>query len=272
MRIAVIGGDRRMSAVARSFREMGIECTIAATENEEADVLKAVRDSAVTVLPLPCQKGGILNAPTSNEKIYVDDIFAAGARKTFFVGGTLPRDLPNSADYSLREDFLLKNAVLTAEGAIEIALRESDISLFGASAVIFGYGRIGARLASLLNAFGARVTVVARRSESRTLAEISGHNAVGFESTETVLKDADVVFNTVPFQFLGKAELTCLKSSSLVIDLASAPYGISEEDKRFCDVKIITASGLPGKTAFESAGRIVFETVLAILRERGMAV
>ena len=76
----------------------------------------------------------------------------------------------------------------------------------------------------------------------------------------------------MPFQFLGKAELTCLKSSSLVIDLAAAPYGISEEDKRFCDVKIITASGLPGKTAFESAGRIVFETVLAILRERGMAV
>lgn len=270
MRIAVIGGDKRMSAVAKSFCEAGFDCTSAATGNESNDVFETVRDSAVTVLPLPYQKDGVLNAPASNKKIYVGDIFAAGSEKTFFVGGMLPPDLPRSADYSQREDFLLKNAVLTAEGAIGIALGETDRSLFGARAAILGFGRIGARLTSLLSAFGARVTVVARRSESQTLAEISGAHAVGLEKAAEVLKDSDIIFNTVPSQILGRPELEQISSDSLFVELASAPYGVSEENRAFCRAKIITASGLPGKTAFETAGRIIFETVVSIMRERGI--
>jgi dipicolinate synthase subunit A len=272
MKIAVIGGDRRMSTVARLFCEAGFDCKTAAVGNENTDVFEAVWDSAVTVLPLPYQKGGKLNAPTSNEEIYVEDIFAAGSKKTLFIGGMMPPNLPQSADYSMREDFLLKNAVLTAEGAIEVALRETDFSLFGSNAAVFGYGRIGARLASLLAAFGARVTVVARRSESRSLAEIANHHAVGFDQSKDVLANSDIVFNTVPSQIFGKAELAELRKDSLFIDLASAPYGLREEDKCRCAARIITASGLPGKTAFESAGKIIFETVVTIMRERGIAV
>lgn len=270
MKIAVIGGDKRMSTVARLFCESGYDCESAATEGRSNDVFEVIRDSAVTVLPLPCQKDGKLNAPTSNEEIYVGDIFTAGMGKTLFVGGMLPPDLPQSEDISLREDFLLKNAVLTAEGAIEIALRERDFSLFGARVAVFGYGRIGARLASLLTAFGAKVTVVARRSESRLLAEISNHLAVGYTESGDVLENSDIVFNTVPFRIFGKDELSKMSKNSLYIELASPPFGFCEEDKDSCAAKIIVASGLPGKTAFESAGRIIFETVLSILRERGL--
>lgn len=270
MKIAVIGGDRRMSTVKRLFCESGYDCTAAALENENADVFEITRDSAVTVLPLPCQKGGKLNAPASNEDIYVGDIFAAGSDNTLFVGGMLPPGLPLAADYSKREDFLIKNAVLTAEGAIEIALRERENSLFGSSVAIFGYGRIGTQLASLLKAFGATVTVVARRSESRTLAEISNLHAVGFNETRAVLENADIVFNTVPCRIFSKEALACLRKDALFIELASAPYGISEADKESCDAKIITASGLPGRTAPESAGKIIFETVICIMRERGI--
>ena len=272
MKIAVIGGDKRMSAVARLFCESVYDCETAATASRSNDVFEVIKDSAVTVLPLPCQKGGKLNAPTSNKEIYVGDIFTAGSGKTLFVGGMLPPDLPQSEDISLREDFLLKNAVLTAEGAIEIALRESDFSLFGARIAIFGYGRIGARLASLLNAFGAEVTVVARRSESRALAEISRLSAVGFEKAAEVLRSSDVIFNTVPKRIFGKAELSSFRQDSLYIELASPPYGIAEEDMALCNAKTVLASGLPGKTAFESAGRIIFDTVLAVMRERGLAV
>ena len=272
MKIAVIGGDERMSTVARLFRKSGFDCITAATGNQANNVFEAIKDSAVTVLPLPCQKGGKLNAPTSNEEIYVDDIFAAGSGKTLFIGGMLPSDLPQSEDISLREDFLLKNAVLTAEGAVEIALRERSQTLFGANTAVFGYGRIGARIASLLNAFGAKTTVVARRSQSRTLAEISNHRAVGLAESRAVLKNADIVFNTVPSNIFGKTELMSLRSDSLFIELASEPYGIKEEDKAFCAARMIVASGLPGKTASESAGRIIFETVIEIMRERGLPV
>ena len=272
MTVAVIGGDRRMSCVARTFEGLGYDCITAACENAKESVFDAIKASAVTVLPLPYQKGGILNAPTSNEKIYVESIFAAGGEKTIFIGGMLPPDLPRSEDYAKREDFLIKNAVLTAEGAIEIALRESDRSLFGASVTVFGFGRIGARIASLSSSFGAKVTVAARRPESRALAEVQGFCAVDIEKAKGLLSGADVIFNTVPSHILGRVELEALKASAVLIDVASEPFGMSEEDKAFCNARIITAPGRPGKTAFESAGKIIFETVIEIMRERGLAI
>ncbi len=272
MKIAVVGGDRRMLTVARLFCESGVNCQTAALGDKSTDFKEAINGSAVTVLPLPCQKGGKLNAPMSNEEIYIEDVFSAGKKKTFFIGGGIPPAQDSAADYSLREDFLLKNAVLTAEGAIELALHQTDVAFFGAKITVIGYGRIGSRLSVLLNAFGAQVTVVARRYESRTLAEMSNCRAVGFEHIESALQNADAVFNTVPFAVLGRKELALIGENVPLIDLASAPGGIRQEEKSHCKAKIIPALALPGKVAPETAGRIIFETAVAIMRERGFPI
>lgn len=270
MKIAIVGGDERMLKVARLFRESGINSAICALGDSDSDFKEIISRCAVVVLPLPCQKGGKLYAPMSNEEINIEDVFSAGNNETLFIGGFIPQTQSQTADYSLREDFLIKNAILTAEGAIEIALRENDFALFGTNVTIIGYGRIGSRLSSLLTSFGANVTVVARRNESRTLANIANCNAVGFNQIESALKTAKIIFNTVPYAFLGKKELDFIGEKVNFIELASAPGGIKEDAKIGCKAKIIQASGLPGKTAPETAGEIIFETVRAIMQERGL--
>ena len=172
-------------------------------------------------------------------------------------------------DYSLREEFLIKNAVPTAEGAIEIALQELNTTLNGANTVVVGYGRIGKYLAEILKGLNCNVSVIARKESARANAEISGNKAFNFGVTD-VYKNADIVFNTVPFTVIGDIELTAMRPDTTVIDLASLPGGVDEESAKANNVKVIRALALPGKTAPETAGRVIFETVVTILREKGV--
>lgn len=270
MMIAIAGGDKRMLAAARYFEASGFKTEKIALDTPEFDIERTIKNASAVILPLPCEKGGILNAPMSNVKINIGSIFSAGSGSTLFIGGNLPINGDKFIDYAKREDFLLKNALLTAEGALEIALSALDIAIHGANALIIGYGRIGECLADMLKALNANVSVIARRSESRTKAEMRGLKAFGTDSLAVRLKNADIVFNTVPFALLGDEELADIEAYVPIIELASAPGGIDPNCKKSQWLHIVSAAALPGKTAPETAGRIVFETAVSILRERGI--
>lgn len=279
MRIAIIGGDMRMIIAGDLLATAGYSCygfgfgeCISKSKSIKpvADIQTAVNGSDAVILPFPCEKDGYLNAPYSQEKIAADDIFSYGNENTLFIGGRLPKNGRNIEDYSEREEFLLRNAVPTAEGAIAIAINETKTTLRNANTVVIGYGRIGHYLATCLKALGANVTVIARRLQSRAQAEISGINAVGFEDIEAPLSAADIVFNTVPVRVLNEKELSALKKGTAIVELASFPGGADEELARVYNINLIKALGLPGKVAPASAGKAVFETVLSILTERGI--
>ena len=273
MKIAIIGGDSRMLTATRLFKKAGFDCREAALGTPDCiGVSDAVKWADAAVLPMPFEKERFLNAPFAKSKISVKEIFDACGEKTLFIGGGLPKEGKNYIDYSKREDFLLKNAVPTAEGAIEIAIRETDITLWDSRSIVIGYGRIGSVLCDILKGFNSKTTVITRSLQSRARAEISGTRAVGFEDIEAPLSDADIVFNTVPFTVLGENELSFIKPSVPVIDLASLPGGIDESALAGREIKFIRALALPGKTAPVTAGKIIFDTVLSILAERGVAV
>ena len=262
-----------MLTVLRLLREAGHNCTELALSNEDdGGIAPKIKESDAVILPLPCEKGGKLNSPMWHRQTDIGDIFSAGTENTLFIGGAMPCTGDNFIDYSLREDFLLQNAHLTAEGALALALNNTDISLRGAKTIIMGYGRIGQFLAQMLKALNSRVTIVARREESRVLAKTQGMDAVGFRHLAEKLNSAEVVFNTIPFPVIGEAELSAASANALFIELASLPGGIDAFAAEHQGKKLIKAPGLPGKTAPETAGRIIFETVCRILEERGFAI
>ncbi len=279
MRLAIIGGDIRMLAAGRLMRECGIECRCFG-HGEHArrfagiisasDIKTAAEGADAVLLPFPCIKNGYINAPLIDTRIRPEDVFLLGDEKTLYLGGGAVSGVKNYVDYAQREDFLLKNAIPTAEGAIAIAINETKTTLKDANALVLGFGRIGGYLAYMLKALGANVTVVARRIESRAKAEMYGINAVGFEDIEAPLKCADILFNTVPYRVLGEKELSALKKGTAVIELASFPGGADEETARVYNVNLIKALGLPGKVAPLSAGKAVFDAATAILTERGL--
>jgi len=260
-----------MLTVAKMFEDFGVECSKFGLGETGITLKEAMVGSAAVILPLPCCKGGYLNAPLSNELINIGDVFSAGDENTLFLGGRMPITDKTHIDYSIREEFELKNAVPTAEGAIAIAMNELKITLNGANAVVVGYGRIGSYLANVLKAMNCKTSVIVRRESVRALAEISGHAAFYFGNAECY-KNADVIFNTVPSTVIGDKELSVIQHHTPIIDLASLPGGVDESSAEKHNVKVIHALALPGKTAPETAGKIIFETALTILREKGICI
>lgn len=163
--------------------------------------------------------------------------------------------------YTEREDFCLRNAVLTAEGAVQLALEELEEALCGLPVNIIGAGRIGMALCRILSGFGARVSISSRSSRGAAKAY-----AAGAELSEPSAEHR-LIFNTAPAPVLTADVLKDLDRRVLIIDLASAPGGTDFAAAESLGIKALHATGLPGKTAPVTAGEILAGTVREILEE-----
>ena len=214
------------------------------------------------VLPLPIKPDFDLSL--------LDNAVRQGGR--VFAGGSFPAleeyckahglTLHN---YLAREELQVLNAVPTAEGALEIMIRELDITLWGAMVLITGFGRIGEVMARMLGSLGSYVTVCARRPEQLAKAEGMGCSAVSFtQELDRRLPCFDAVINTVPAVVFDEERLLLMKKGCLFIDLASTAgtaFGAQT------GARIIHALSLPGKTAPVTAGKIIGKTIENIIRE-----
>ena len=249
-RFLFIGGDGRMGYAAEYLNKKR-ECTF---DSEGAF------DAAV--LPLPVKPDFDLSL--------LDGKVKRGGR--VFAGGSFPALEEYCAEHGLtlhnylaREELQVLNAVPTAEGAVEIMIRELDITLWGAKVLITGFGRIGEVMARMLAALGSRVTVCARRPEQLAKAEGMGCDTATFsEELDGLLPCFDAVINTVPAVVLDEKRLLLMKKGCLIVDLASeAGTAVGKQT----GAKIIHALSLPGKTAPVTAGKIIGKTIENIIRE-----
>ncbi len=160
-------------------------------------------------------------------------------------------------DYTKEETFAIKNAYLTAEAAIALAVNESEHSLINSNVLIAGYGRIGKALHRYLSVYTGNITVCARSETARALA---GLNML------LTMPEFNFIFNTIPHPVFNEKELERV-GSALLIDLASFPGGVDMHFAKAKGVRLITARGLPSKFSPESAGAVIGETVLKLIKE-----
>lgn len=156
-------------------------------------------------------------------------------------------------DYSRDERFVDKNAYITAECIIAIALSDSKKTLSDSMIGIIGYGRIGRHLTRILVGLGTSVTVFARREESRREALMNG--AVSCEINTLEKAQFDIIINTVPKKIITKEQSEKIGKNTLVYDIASLPGGF--EDESFPQ----RALALPGKMMPTSAGKAIYDFV-----------
>lgn len=173
-------------------------------------------------------------------------------------------------DYMSREELKVLNAVPTAEGAVQTALEELPVTIFGSDVMITGFGRISKVLAGILTAMGASVTVCARKRHDLAWAEILGCRSRHISKLSECAENCDIIFNTVPELLFSKEILEHLRKDCLLIELASVPGGTDMKAAADIGIKTIRAAGLPGKTAPVTAGHIIADTIISILSERGM--
>lgn len=281
--VSVIGGDLRALTLAGMLAEDGYDVTVCGFDKDiDTGSLKvcsrlcSVLDAEVIVLPIPASSDGeYINAPFSENKLSLDEFFACIGTAKLVLAGHVSKKLSDRfakegvacIDYYNREELMVKNAVPTAEGAVEIALSELPVTISGSKALVAGFGRIGKILAKMLLALGADVTVSARRLGDMAWIEAIGAKAIHTNSIASHAGEFDVMFNTVPSVVIGEDVLANMKPETLVIDLASVPGGVDLEAAKSFNRKIIWALSLPGKTAPISAGRIMKDTIENILAE-----
>lgn len=278
---AIIGGDKRQLYCARSLSDDGYEVTLGGFDNiaemknvEITSPFEAALMSEVIVLPLPCLDAkGMIPAPFCSKNIPLsDDLITAMKGKKIFCGmksrleavtGVLS---PYLYDYYEREEFAVCNAVATAEGALEIAMRSFEGTINGAKCLVIGYGRIGKSLTQMLNSLSADVTVSARKPSDLAWIELSGAKAV---RTDELYKENsfDIIFNTVPANILTCVLLAKIALRAVVIDLASGEGGVDKYAAERLGITHIHALSLPGKAAPKTAGEIVKNTIYHIIEE-----
>jgi dipicolinate synthase subunit A len=218
----------------------------------------------------------------------VAELLCRSSRLVLF-GGKLPaalwdavKDHPTAAarmtDYYENEVLQLRNAYVTAEAAVMTAMELTDCTLRDSSVAVLGYGRIGKYLSRLLRAMGADVTVCARREESLFEAAAEGCHPLrinrgdAMSGLRPLCQDHAILFNTVPAHILDRELLLGLERDTLLIDLASAPFGVSDTHVREATAKnglrYLRAPSLPGSYAPRDAGRAIAECILGTLAQR----
>lgn len=245
-------------------------CSDAASCTEGADAV---------LLPVPVMQGdGLLRAPlarTETDVMQVLDAIPAGVPA---FGGAVPFRLHARAvqcgvrliDYLSREELAIRNAVPTCEGALQLAMEQTDCTIQGAHVLVIGAGRIGFLLAVRLHALGAQVTVAARSLRDRARIESAGLAAVDTAQLAQEVHGREIIFNTVPAPLLTGEILRALTPSCIVIDLASMPGGVAPDAVPPTGCRVIHALSLPGKVAPRTAAAAIYATVTAILREEGV--
>lgn len=271
MNFCMIGGDLRSFFLAKILSKEKHEVTLYGfdklenfKECERYDEM--IRNSDNIVLPIPFSKDNqYVNMPFSNKDIAIRELFYYLENKTIFVGNIhqelkeeLHRKHNQVIDFMEKEEFAILNAIPTAEATIEIILKNTKKILQNSNCLIMGFGRIGKVLAYKLKGLSAKVTCMVTSEVEKAWAVAYGYETTRIENLQnncTKFKQYDIIINTIP-KVIFREELKGVKKETLIIDLASKPYGIDRNLVEQEKLNFIEALGLPRKISTNDISQI----------------
>ncbi len=276
----ILGGDNRSLYLGEYLEKQGFSiCYYAFNETDCFQSLnKAIEEASICILPLPSTRDRVtLNTPLFDETVLLADICTLVTPDKFIFGGQLPKSFCEElttkgvpyCDYLLLEELAIYNSVPTAEGVVDILIQELPITIHSMKCGITGYGKVAKAIAAVLKSMGADVTVFARKETALADAFSNGLRAEYFSALTEEQHNLDALINTVPTKVIGKAQLEKLNPDCLLIETASAPFGIDFLEAKERAMEVIKASSLPGKVAPRTAGEIIGRSILPIIKQRG---
>lgn len=274
----ILGGDNRSLYLGEYLENQGFKVCYYAFNHTECynSLEEAMNSSDVIVLPLPFTKDRLtLNTPLFDDRILISDIAALLSNKKTVFGGQLPKSFCEElesrncpyCDYFLLDELAVYNAVPTAEGVVQVLIEELPITIHGMKCAVLGYGRVGKVLADTLYSLGADVTVFARKQSAFAEIYAASMKYKHFDDLATEVNDFDVAINTVPVKVLGNSQLSKLTPDCVLVEVASAPFGIDFQSAKEKAFKVVKAGSLPGKVAPKTAGEIIGRSILPMLKE-----
>lgn len=283
-RLLIIGGDSRQIYMSQHLKKCGFDTTLFGFENadnynskyEKTSLSDEIKQADIIILPLPVTRDNItLNVVFSNKKILLSSIIEFIDDSKIVFGGMIPNEhkeqFKNKGvkfyDYYEREELQLLNAVPTAEGTVGLIIDRLPVTVQGMKCAILGFGRCAKVISRILKGLNAKTTVVARSIGAIASAKSEGFHTCDLCQFDEIANDFDVIINTVPAVILNKEILKLLKPDCVIIEIASAPFGVDFNAADKLDITVIKAGSLPGKTAPKTAGKIISDTIINIMRE-----
>ncbi len=280
-KIGIVGGDLRIAKLAEMLSDE-LQINAFGFENynfsekkiiKYSQIKKAVQDCNIVISGIPFSKDGIfVSASYSDKKILISELFENIKGKTLITGAIKQKvkELADKNNIDIidlmeNEPFTILNVIPTVEGAIQVAMENTDITIHNSRCLILGFGRIGKLLSKTLKSLGARVSVEARKEEDLAWIKLFGYREVYLSNLNGELKNKyDIIFNTIPAVVLKEKELITLKETNqdcIIIELASNPGGVDLKKAENYNIKVIYAQGLPGKVAPITAAKYIKETI-----------
>lgn len=278
MRFAIVGGDERSAILAGMLEKDGNKVKSFALEKaklpcESGCLQGCVYGADCVILPIPAEKNGLLNCPLSDERLSMAELMDALWPQQMVLGGNLSRELLAQAqrdslfirDIMKEPAFVVGNAALTAEAALQCLMEGSKSSLWQEKVLVLGWGRIAKLLALRLMALGAKLCIGARSEESLAMAQALGCEAVELDNLEEAMGSAKYIVNTIPARIISDSALYCINSDAMLLELASLPGGFDRNLAENLGLNVRFAPGLPGKCAPYSAAKLMYQAVNKII-------
>lgn len=237
MKILICGGDERSVLLAGMLKDDGHEvlcfCMDKAQLPNGVSTVSSPEQADAVILPVPAEDAhGLLNAPLGSQPCRTEHILDCAGRGTVIIGGRISAQLKVSAaergqscrDYMRCPEFTVKNAAITAEGAVSELMRRARSALCDMRILVVGWGRIGKLLINKLSALCPSVYLMSVNTESRALAAELGCCALPPDCPREIMQSFDAIINTAPAQVIP--DLTAFRDSCILLELASAPGGI----------------------------------------------
>ncbi len=280
----VIGGDLRIVKLVNMLADKNVIYTYGLEKSKEVkskeNVIKCnkidkevIQKNDLIIGPTPFSKDGInIYAPYSENEININDILQK-CNKKHLIAGSIKENVHKIADKNniqvidliKNEKLAILNSISTAEGAIEVAMRETNFIIHGSNILILGFGRIGKVLAKKLQCMSANVTCAARKKEDLAWIKAYGYNPININEIGRELEQFDIIFNTVPHLILTKEKIKYLNKKCVLIELASRPGGIDRKEAGNYKIKVVEALALPGKVAPTTTAEFMKEAIYDLI-------
>ena len=259
----ILGEDLRQIEAGKILKNHGYDILFYKFDESEKNLEKIVLNSDYLILPLKLTDNNInLIKEIFCKYNYKEKIIFYNSEYNIYFNEFCTKNY-------FTEEFILQNALITAEGAIKIAQENSQKIINNSRILVTGYGRVGKILCKLLKNLGAHVAVYTKEEHDILWAKINQYEIINIKENKSNI-NFNLIFNTVPEIILNPNNLNLIKNLDLIIDLASNPGGVDKEFCRKNNINSIHALGIPGKIFPKSAGELVANTILKLISEENL--
>lgn len=275
----IVGGDGRQLYMADYLASLGYKITLYGLPEKNhkcaENIRNAIKESDCIIFPLPVTKDNKYIFSLVPIKETADEIFSMINENQLIFAGMLGKGFETKIkkktdyiyDYFKLEEVTVMNTVPTVQGILKAMIDNIEYTIHSSKCAVFGYGRVARLTADTLSALGANVTVAARKSGDIATAKTKGCNGIYISEFWKHANKFDVIINTVPSLVINKKILESVRSECLIIDVASSPFGTDFACAYELGINAIQCSSLPGKVAPKTAGKIIADGILNIIKE-----